>query len=45
MNIPTLIILLLIFCAAWFALRTLKKNDGHPCSGCRGGGDCPYCKR
>lgn len=48
MNLASIIILLLVVAAVWYALRTLHKNGGHTCSECRkscnGGPNCTCCK-
>jgi len=34
MNIASLLILLLILVAVWYAMHTLRRNGGHSCRGC-----------
>ena len=53
MNLPSLIILLLVAVALFFAVRTFVRAGRvggcsscgtSGCSGCRGGESCPFCK-
>ena len=53
MNLPSLIILLLVAVALFFAVRTFVRAGrvggcgscgSSGCSGCSGGGSCPFCK-
>ena len=44
MNLATVITIILVGLGVWYAIHTLRKTGGHPCSSCRGGDDCPYCK-
>lgn len=52
MNLPSLIILLLVAVALFFAVRSFVRAGRvggcgscgtSGCSGCSSGGDCPYC--
>lgn len=42
MNAATIITLIIICVAAFFAIKTLKKNGGHTCSQCKDCHSCPY---
>ncbi|MCR4824722.1 MAG: FeoB-associated Cys-rich membrane protein [Bacteroidales bacterium] len=50
MNLPTLIVLLIVAVALFFAVRSYVRAGGSSCNcgssgcgGCTGGPDCPYC--
>jgi len=45
MNIATIVILAIVGICVWIAIRTLRKNKGHNCSGCKSCGNCDLCNK
>ena len=50
MNLPSLIVLLIVLAALFFALRAFLRSPGKGgcncaggCNGCAGSGSCPHC--